>query len=61
LQENNNISFAGYELEHLLIKDLKIKYSIIGKKSIKEILNSEIDNLVKYYNNLEIEFSKLKL
>lgn len=61
LQENNNISFAGYELEHLLIKDLKIKYSIIGKKSIKEILNSEIDNLVNYYNNLEIEFSKLKL
>lgn len=60
LQENKDISFAGYELEHLLIKDLKIKYSIKGKSSIKDILNSELDNLIKYYNNLENEFVKLK-
>lgn len=61
LQENKDIILAGYELEHLLIKDVKIKYTIKSGKSINDILDKEINNLIKYYENLEKEFSKLKL
>lgn len=60
LQENKDIILAGYELEHLLIKDVKIKYNIKGDKSINNILVDEINSLIKYYENIGKEFSKLK-
>lgn len=60
LQENKDIILAGYELEHLLIKDVKIKYTVRNGKSMNDILKKEIDNLIKYYNSLGNEFSKLK-
>ena len=61
LQENKDIILAGYELEHLLIKDVKIKYTLKSGKLINDILEKEINHLIKYYENLEKEFSKLKL
>ena len=61
LQENKDIILAGYELEHLLIKDVKIKYNIKNGKLINDILDKEISYLIKYYDNLEKEFLKLKL
>lgn len=60
LQENKDITLAGYELEHLLIKDVKIKYKIKEGKLINDILRKEIDYLIKYYENLGKEFLKLK-
>jgi DNA-directed RNA polymerase subunit L len=59
LQENKDIKFAGYELEHLLIKDLSIKYITKDSKSINSILKKEIEFLIKYYDNLGKEFNKL--
>ena len=61
LQENKDIILAGYELEHLLIKDVKIKYNIKNGKLINDVLDKEINYLIKYYDNLGKEFSKLKL
>ena len=60
LQENSDISFAGYELEHLLIKDVRIRYSVKGKKSINDILKSEIKYLINYYENMGKKFLNIK-
>ena len=59
LQENSNISFAGYELEHLLIKDVRIRYLLKGTKNINDILVSEIKYLINYYENMKKNFLKL--
>lgn len=61
LQENKDIILAGYELEHLLIKDVKIKYNIKNGKLMNDILCKEIDYLINYYDNFKNEFLKIKI
>lgn len=61
LQENSSISFAGYDLEHLLIKDVRIRFSIKDNKKINDILKNEIKYLINYYDNMEKIFLKLNL
>lgn len=61
LQENKDIKYAGYQLEHLLIKDVEIKYNVKGDILIKDIIDKELKFLIKYYENLGKEFSKLNL
>ena len=61
LQENSSVSFAGYDLEHLLIKDVRIRFSIKDNKKINDILKNEIKYLINYYDNMEKIFLKLNL
>ena len=61
LQENSNINFAGYKLEHLLIKDVGIKFSVKSGKKINEIIKDEIKYLINYYDNMQKKISKLNL
>lgn len=59
LQENSSINFAGYDLEHLLIKDVKIRFSIKDNKKINDILKNEIKYLINYYDNMEKNILKI--
>lgn len=59
LQEHKNIEFAGYKLEHLLIRDLEIEYVTDGGKVINNILIDVINNYQKLFLDLEREISKL--
>ena len=61
LQENSSINFAGYNLEHLLIKDVRIRFSIKDNKKINDILKNEIKYLINYYDNMQKKFSKIDL
>ena len=60
LQENSSINFAGYDLEHLLIKDVRIRFSIKDNKKINNILKNEIKYLIDYYDNMEKNILKIK-
>lgn len=60
LQDHKNIEFAGYKLEHLLIRDLIIDYVTDGGKGINEILNDVILNYLKIFDNMTKEIDKLK-
>ena len=59
LQENSSINFAGYDLEHLLIKDVRIRFSIKDNKKINNILKNEIKYLIDYYDNMEKNILKI--
>jgi DNA-directed RNA polymerase subunit L len=61
LQEHKGIEFAGYKLDHLLIRDVTIEYVINGGKSINEILNDVLTGYIKVYSEIEDTFNKLKL
>ena len=61
LQENSSINFAGYNLEHLLIKDVRIRFSVKDNKKINDILKTEIKYLINYYDNMQKKFSDIIL
>lgn len=61
LQDHKNIEFAGYKLDHLLIRDVTIEYVTNGGKTINEILNDVLTGYLKIYSEIEDKFSKLKL
>lgn len=53
LQDHKNIDFAGYKLEHLLIRDVIIEYNTNGGKTIKEILVDVINNFIKLFEQFD--------
>ena len=61
LQDHKNIEFAGYKLEHLLIRDLIIEYVTDGGKGINEILNDVVLYYHKVIKDLEKKVDNLKI
>ena len=61
MQDHKNIEFAGYKLEHLLIRDLIIEYVTDGGKGINEILNDVVIYYQKIFKELEKKIDTLKL
>ena len=61
LRDHKNIEFAGYKLDHLLIRDVTIEYVTNGGKSINEILGDVLTGYLKIYTEIDDKFSKLKL
>jgi len=59
LQDHKSIEFAGYKLEHLLIRDVLIEYVTNGGKSINEILKDVLLDYIKLYENIEVQINKL--
>lgn len=60
LQDDKNIEFAAYKMDHLLIKELTIEYVINNNKTINEILNKTINEQIKTYEEIMKDFSSLK-
>ena len=54
LQDNNNIEFSGYKVDHLLVRNVSIHYKHNDVKSINEILNKTLEKLIKLFNNFKI-------
>jgi DNA-directed RNA polymerase subunit L len=61
LQNHKNIEFAGYRMDHLLIRDVTIEYITNGGKTINEIVKDVITDYLKLYDNVHSQFKKLKL
>ena len=61
LQDHKNIEFAGYRMDHLLIRDVTIEYITNGGKTINEIVKDVITDYLKLYDNIHSQFKKLKL
>ena len=61
LQDHKNIEFAGYRMDHLLIRDVTIEYITNGGKTINEIIKDVITDYLKLFDNIHIQFKKLKL
>jgi len=59
LQDHKNIEFAGYKLDHLLIRDVTIEYVTNGGKTINEILEDVLLGYLKIYTEVEDKCSKL--
>jgi DNA-directed RNA polymerase subunit L len=51
LQNNKNIEFAGYKVDHLLIEEAEIKYVTNGK-NIKDILKDSFGKQIKIYEKI---------
>jgi DNA-directed RNA polymerase subunit L len=60
LQDDKNINFAAYKMDHLLIKELTIEYIINNNKSINEILNKTVNQQIKIYEEIIKKFNLLK-
>jgi len=50
LQDHDNIIFAGYKMDHLLINDVSINYKTNGAKNINDILNLSIKDIINQLN-----------
>jgi DNA-directed RNA polymerase subunit L len=59
LQEHEDISFAGYNMPHDLIKIINIHYRLKKKGNIKEIIVDVVDYYDKFYNKLLEQILKL--
>lgn len=61
LQDHKNIEFAGYRMDHLLIRDVTIEYITNGGKLINEIIKDVIDDYIKLFDMVHLKFKKLNL
>lgn len=61
LQNHKNIEFAGYKMDHLLIRDVTIEYVTNGGKTINEIIKDVITDYLKIFDDIHSQFKKLKL
>ena len=61
MQKHKNIKFAAYKMDHLLIRKVTIQYVIDGKKTINDILEASMNNLVVLYKKLLVKFESLKI
>lgn len=57
LQNHNNIEFAGYKVNHLLIEEVEIRYVTDGK-DIKDIIKETITKQVKLFENIISQLKK---
>lgn len=58
IQDNPNIDFCGYKIDHLYINELTLRYKTNGK-SIIEILELSINYLIDLYQHLLKQIEKL--
>lgn len=58
IQDNPDIEYCGYKIDHLYINELTLRYKTNGK-SIVEILESSIDYLINLYKHLLKQIDKL--
>ena len=61
LQDHKNIEFAGYRMDHLLIRDVTIEYITNGGKLINEIIKDVINDYIKLFDLIHLKFKKLNL
>ena len=50
LQDHDNIIFASYKMEHLLINNVSISYKTNGAKNINDIFNLSIKDTINQMN-----------
>jgi DNA-directed RNA polymerase subunit L len=58
IQDNPDIEYCGYKIDHLYINELTLRYKTNGK-SIVEILESSINYLINLYKHLLKQIDKL--
>lgn len=61
LQDHKNIEFAGYRMDHLLIRDVTIEYITNGGKSINEIIKDVISHYIKLFEVIHLKFKEFNL
>lgn len=59
LQEDSNIEYAAYKLDHLLINDVTIEYITNGSKTINEIIDKVIKKQIKIYEDIRSKIKSL--
>ncbi len=59
LQEDSNIEYASYKLDHLLINDVTIEYVTNGSKTINEIINKTIKKQIKIFEDIKSNVKSL--
>ena len=60
LQDDEDITFAGFKIDQLLIKELTISYKTNGK-NIKDIFNRITSKCIKIFEKLQNNFENLKI
>ena len=60
LQENKNVDFASYKMDHLLINQLTIDYVTNSNKTINEVLDKTVNNQIKIYKDILSKFKGIK-
>ena len=60
LQDHEQIEFAGYKIDHLLIKELTIGYKTVGE-DIVNILNDIIAESRSIFSTIKHEIESLEL
>ena len=58
IQEHPDIEFCGYNVDHLYVNELTLRYKTNGK-SIIDILETSINYLINLYNHLITQIDKL--
>jgi len=58
IQDHPDIEFCGYNVDHLYVNELTLRYKTNGK-SIIDILEISINYLIKLYNHLVSQIEKL--
>jgi len=52
LQDHQNIEYAGYKMDHLLIDNITIRIMIDNKKTIYDVIREALDEKIKIYNDI---------
>jgi DNA-directed RNA polymerase subunit L len=58
IQDHPDIEFCGYNVDHLYVNEITLRYKTNGK-SIVDILETSINYLIKLYNHLITQIEKL--
>ena len=58
IQDHPDIEFCGYNIDHLYVNELTIRYKTNGKSIIK-ILDTSFDYLINLFNHLILQIEKL--
>lgn len=59
LQEDSNIEYAAYKLDHLLINDVTIEYITNGSKTINEIIDKVIKKQIKIFESIKSKIESI--
>ena len=58
IQDNPDIEFCGYNVSHLYVNELTLRYKTNGK-SIIDILETSITYLINLFKHLIVQIEKL--
>jgi DNA-directed RNA polymerase subunit L len=59
LQKHKQISYAGYKLEHPLVRKVYWEYKLAGKHDIKKIVKDVVDYYLEIVENMKKQFQKI--